>query len=93
MLININIEDQVLQKQIANYITNKHKQVNHLMVEALEHFFKKDHTLLNYKTQDAEKNAQIIDFNLDVEKNNQKLFQDIDDVETYAKELRTDAWK
>ena len=92
MQVNVNIEDVHLQKQIAHYISDKHIKANDFMVELLEHFFKKEQTLLDYKIQNPEIKATTIDFNLESE-SNYKLFEDVNDVESYAKELRTNAWK
>jgi hypothetical protein len=90
--VNINIEDVYLQKQIAHYISDKHIQANDFMVELLEHFFQKEQTPLNYKIQNPEKEATTLDFNLEAE-SNYKLFEDVNDVKSYAKELRINAWK
>ncbi|CAA6802667.1 MAG: Unknown protein [uncultured Sulfurovum sp.] len=87
MQLNINIEDAYLQKQITHYISDKHIQANDFMVELLEHFFKKEETLLKYKIQSPEKKATTIDFNLESE-TAYKLFEDVNDVESYAKKLR-----
>ena len=92
MQLNINIEDAHLQEQISHYISNKHIQANELMVELLEHFFKKEQTSLSYTVKNPEQTATTIDFNLESE-SNYKLFEDVNDVESYAKELRTNAWK
>jgi len=93
MQFSINIEDNYLQEQITQYISNKHKQTNELMVEALKYFFKnRQKELFNYKTQNPEKSATTIDFNLEVQQD-YKLFQDVRDVKSYARELRDNAWK
>jgi hypothetical protein len=93
MQLSINIEDNYLQEQITQYISNKHKQTNELMVEALKYFFKnRQKELFNYKTQNPEKSAITIDFNLEVQQD-YKLFQDVKDVKSYARELRDNAWK
>jgi hypothetical protein len=63
------------------------------MVEALKYFFKnRQKELFNYKTQNPEKSAITIDFNLEVQQD-YKLFQDVKDVKSYARELRDNAWK
>ena len=90
MQLSINIEDSHLQKQIAHYISDKHIQANDFMVELLEHFFKKEENVLNFKIKNPEKTSTTIDFNLESD-NGYKLFQDVDDVESYAKELRINA--
>ena len=92
MQLNINIEDAHLQEQLTHYISNKHIQVNEFMVELLEHFFKKEQTPLSYVVKNPEKTATTIDFNLESE-SDYKLFEDVNDVKSYAKELRIDAWK
>jgi len=66
------------------------------MIEALKFFFKKNSSVLNYKVQDAETNAKVLDFNIKDVNPNYKLFEDVEDVEdvaTYAKELRDNGWK
>ena len=93
MLVNVNIEDRLLQEQIAKYLANKQDEISDLVVEALKQFFKKDNSVLNYKVQDAEKHAKVIDFNLEEQDSNYKLFENIDDVQSYARELRANAWK
>jgi hypothetical protein len=93
MQLSINIEDNYLQKQITQYISNKQKQTNDLIVEALQYFFKnKEKETLHYKTQNPEESATTIDFNLEAQ-SDYKLFQDVKDVKSYAKELRENAWK
>ena len=93
MQLSINIEDNHLQEQITQYISNKQNQANELMVEALKYFFKnREKELFNYKTQNPEQSATTIDFNLEVQKD-YKLFQEVTDVKSYAKELRDNAWK
>ncbi|NOZ90031.1 MAG: hypothetical protein GXO60_01965 [Epsilonproteobacteria bacterium] len=94
MVVSANITDRTLQEQISNYIENRQKEVNDLMIEALKYFFnKKNGSTLNYKIQDAEQNAEVLDFGIKDSNLNYKLFEDIDDVATYAKELRDNAWK
>jgi len=92
MQVNINIEDAHLQEQLTRYIAQKHIQANEFMVELLEHFFKKEKTPLNYVVKNPEKTATTLDFNLESE-SDYKLFEDVSDVKSYAKELRTNAWK
>lgn len=93
MQLSINIEDNRLQEQITQYISNKQNQANDLMVEALKYFFKnKEKELLQYKIQNPNQSATTINFDLEVNKV-YKLFQDITDVKSYAKELRDNAWK
>ena len=93
MQLSINIEDNHLQEQITHYISNKQQQANELMIEALKYFFKnKQKELLGYKTQNPEESAITIDFDLEAKKD-YKLFQDVDDVKNYAKELRDNAWR
>ena len=93
MIVSANITDTMLQEQIAYYIANRQKEMSDLMIEALKFFFKKNSSVLNYKVQDAETNAKIIDFNIKDVNSNYKLFEDVEDVVTYAKELRDNAWK
>jgi len=93
MLVSANIEDRLLQEQIVKYLTNKQHEISDLMIEALKQFFKKDSSLLNYTVQDVEKHAEVIDFNLEDTDSDYKLFKNVDDVQSYAKELRADAWK
>jgi len=93
MQLSIKIEDNLLQEQITQYISNKQKQTNELMVEALKYFFKnRQKELFNYKTQNPEQSATTIDFNLESQQD-YKLFQEVKDVKNYAKELRDNAWK
>ena len=83
MQLSIKIEDNHLQEQITQYISNKQKQTNELIVEALKYFFQnKQKELLNYKIQNPERSATTINFNLEVK-----------DVKNYAKKLRDDAWE
>jgi len=81
------------KQQIVKYLTNKQHEISDLMIEALKQFFKKDSSLLNYTVQDVEKHAEVIDFNLEDTDSDYKLFKNVDDVQSYAKELRADAWK
>ncbi|HHB94611.1 MAG TPA: hypothetical protein ENK88_05670 [Campylobacterales bacterium] len=92
MQLSINIEDSYLQEQIANYISQKHIQANDFIVEVLKHFFDKNNSVLHYKTQNPEKASTTIDFGLESQKD-YKLFEDVKDVKSYAKELRDNAWK
>jgi hypothetical protein len=93
MQLSVNIEDNYLQEQITQYISNKHQQTNELMVEALQYFFKnRQKELFNYKTQNPEKSATTIDFDLEAQQD-YKLFEDVKDVKSYARELRDNAWK
>jgi len=93
MQLSINIEDNHLQEQITQYISNKHKQTNELIEEALKYFFQnRQKELFTYKTQNPEESATTIDFNL-VSQPDYKLFQEVKDVKEYAKELRDNAWK
>jgi len=93
MIVSANITDTMLQEQIAYYIANRQKEMSDLMIEALKFFFKKNSSVLNYKVQDAETNAKVLDFNIKDANSNYKLFEDVEDVATYAKELRDNAWK
>jgi len=52
----------------------------------------KDKSILDYKIQDREKHSSTIDFNLKEDKN-YKLFNDIEDIQSYSKELRENGWK
>jgi len=93
MQLNINIEDNHLQEQITQYISNKQKQTNDLMIEALKFFFQnREKELFTYKTQNPEQSATTIDFNLEAQQD-YKLFQEVKDVKDYARELRDNAWK
>jgi len=92
MQLNIQIDDRHLEDKITEYISSKHIQVNDFMVELLEHFFNKEKTVLNYKTKEVDEVAKVIDFNLESDLNH-KLFEDVEDVADYAKELRKNAWK
>ncbi len=91
--LQIDISDVILQEQISNYISTRQKEMSDLMIEALKFFFKKNSSVLNYKVQDAETNAKVLDFNIKEANPNYKLFEDIDDVTTYARKLRDSAWK
>lgn len=93
MQLSIKIEDNHLQEQITQYISNKQKQTNELIVEALKYFFQnKQKELFNYKIQNPEQSATTINFNLEVQQD-YKLFQEVKDVKNYAKKLRDDAWE
>jgi len=92
MQLSINIEDNYLQEQIANYISEKQIQVSDFVVELLKHFFDKNKNVLHYRTQNPEDTSTTIDFGLETQ-NNYKLFEDVEDVKSYAKELRDNAWK
>ncbi len=92
MQLNIQIEDVNLQEQITQYISKRQIEVNELLVELLQHFFQEDKSVLHYKTKNPELSATTLDFNLESDKG-YKLFEDVDDVKSYAKELRINAWK
>ena len=69
MQLSINIEDNRLQEQITQYISNKQNQANDLMVEALKYFFKnKEKELLQYKIQNPNQSVTTINFDLEVNK-------------------------
>lgn len=92
MQLNIQIDDRHLEDKITEYISSKHIQANDFMVELLEHFFNKEETILKYKTKELDEVAKVIDFDLESDSNH-KLFEDVEDVTSYAKELRKNAWK
>jgi len=92
MLVSVNIEDRLLEENIINYIGDRQDKINDLMTQALKEFFQKEKPILNYKVQDIEKNTTVIDFNIK-EDDKHKLFEDINDVKRYARELREDAWR
>lgn len=92
MQLNIQIDDRHLEDKITEYISSKHIQANDFMVELLEHFFNKEETVLKYKTKELDEVAKVIDFDLESDSNH-KLFEDVEDVASYAKELRKNAWK
>ena len=92
MQLSINIEDSYLQEQIANYVSIKQIQANDFMVELLKHFFDKNRSVLQYKIQNPQSTSTTIDFGLESQ-DDYKLFEDVEDVKSYAKELRTNAWK
>ena len=92
MQLNIKIEDKQLEALISDYVTNKNKQVNELIVEALNFFLKSEKNRLYYETQNPDASSTTIDFNLTSDKK-YKLFEDVDDVKKYSKELRNNAWK
>ncbi len=91
MQLNIYIEDSNLQKKLIDYISKKHVEANDLIVELLQNFFHKDKNMLNYKTKNPDLSASTLDFGL--KEKGGKLFQDVDDVQEYAKKLRINAWK
>ena len=91
MQLNVQIEDINLQEQLTHYISKKQIEANELLIELLQHFFK-EKSVLDYKTKNPELSATTLDFNLESDKS-YKLFQDVDDVQSYSKELRTNAWK
>ena len=91
MQLNVQIEDINLQEQLTHYISKKQIEANELLIELLQHFFK-EKSVLHYKTKNPELSATTLDFNLESDKS-YKLFQDVDDVQSYSKELRTNAWK
>jgi hypothetical protein len=94
MLVQLNIEDKILSEKISDYVESKHKEINELVIEALESFLSKNGTKLNYQIEDIEKNSSVIDFNLDDNTiEDVKLFEEIEDVKKYSKELRDNAWK
>ena len=93
MVIQLNIEDEILTEKISEYINVKHKAFNELMIEALENFFSTAKSSLNYEVEDIDKNSSVIDFGLNNDIEDIKLFQDIDNVQNYSKELRNNAWK
>ncbi|SFV67975.1 hypothetical protein MNB_SV-14-1389 [hydrothermal vent metagenome] len=90
MQLSINIEDSYLQEQIANYVSIKQIQANDFMVELLKHFFDKNRSVLHYKTQNPQSASTTIDFGLETQ-DGYKLFEDVKDVKSYAKELRDNA--
>ncbi len=92
MQLNIHIEDVYLQEQLAQYISKKKIEANELLVELLQHFFNKEKSVLHYKTQNPELSATTLDFDLESDKS-YKLFEDVNDVKSYARELRANAWK
>ncbi len=92
MQLNIQIEDVNLQEQLTQYISQKKMKANELLVELLQHFFQEDKSVLHYKTKNPELSATTLDFDLESDKS-YKLFEDVDDVKSYAKELRANAWK
>ena len=92
MQLNVQITDVNLQEQLTQYISKKKIEANELLVELLQHFFKEDKSVLHYKTKNPELSATTLDFDLESDKS-YKLFEDVDDVKSYAKELRTNAWK
>jgi len=92
MQLSINIEDSYLQEQIANYVSIKQIQANDFIVELLKHFFDKNRSVLHYKVQNPQSTSTTIDFGLESQ-DDYKLFEDVEDVKSYAKELRTNAWK
>ena len=92
MQLNVQIEDVNLQEQLTQYISKKKIEANELLVELLQHFFQEDKSVLHYKTKNPELSATTLDFNLESD-NGYKLFEDVDDVKSYAKELRANAWK
>ena len=92
MQLNVQIEDVNLQKQLTQYISQKKMKANELLVELLQHFFQEDKSVLHYKTKNPELSATTLDFDLESDKS-YKLFEDVDDVKSYAKELRANAWK
>ncbi len=92
MQLNINIEDNHLQEQIAEYIAKKQIEANDFMIELVQHFFNKNETPLNYKVQNPELSSTTIDFGLETQ-NDYKLFEEVTDVKNYARELRDNAWR
>ena len=67
------------QKDILNYLTQHKKEFQ-------------EKSILHYKIKNPKLSATTLDFNLESD-SSYKLFQDVDDVQSYAKELRTNAWK
>ena len=92
MQLNVQITDVNLQEQLTQYISKKQIEANELLVELLQHFFQENKSVLHYKTKNPELSATTLDFELESDKD-YKLFQDVDDVKSYAKELRVNAWK
>jgi hypothetical protein len=93
MTINLEIKDRALEEKILSYISNRQKEVNELILEALEHFLKKDSSSLKYKIKNPEEYAKTLDFNIKESNPNYKLFEDIENIAEYSKELRKNAWK
>ena len=92
MQLNVQITDINLQEQLTQYISKKKIEVDELLVELLQHFFQEDKSVLHYKTKNPELSATTLNFDLESDKD-YKLFEDVDDVKSYAKELRANAWK
>jgi hypothetical protein len=93
MQLSVEIEDNRLQEQITRYLMDKQQQTNELIVEALRYFFQdRTKNRLDYQTKDPEESATTIDFDLKAQPG-YKLFQDVEDVQTYARELREHAWR
>ena len=92
MQLNVQITDVNLQEQLTQYISKKKIEANDLLVELLQHFLQEDKSVLHYKTKNPELSATTLDFDLESDKD-YKLFQDVDDVKSYTKELRANAWK
>ncbi len=91
MQLNIHIDDNHLQEEIARYISQRHIEANDFVKELIEHFFKKEETPLDYTTSNK-KNAITLDFNLESEPN-YRLFEEVNDVKKFSQELREDAWR
>ena len=90
MRLNIEVKDEALSKRINEYINKKNINANDLMLELLIKFFNQEQ--LEYKKKDAKKSAKVLNFNLQ-EDENLKLFEDVEDVAKYSKELRENAWR
>ena len=90
MRLNIEVKDEALSKRINEYINKKNINANDLMLELLVKFFNQEQ--LEYKKKDAKKSAKVLNFNLQ-EDENLKLFEDVEDVAKYSKELRENAWR
>ena len=61
MVIQLNIEDRILTEKISEYIDTKEKEVDELMIEALENFFSTAESPLDYEVEDIDKNLNVID--------------------------------
>jgi len=90
MRLSIEVKDEALSKRISEYISSKNIKANDLMLELLAKFFGGEH--LDYKIKDAKRSAKILNYDLEEDKD-YKLFEQVDDIAKYSKELRENAWR
>ena len=92
MVIEIDINDKQLEEKIYSYLESKKQQVNDAIIETLSKLVSKENNRLEYEIEDIEKNSTTIDFGIE-DDSDIKLFENVDDVVKFSRELRDNAWK